>query len=545
VASTVTPPPAGTAGSAARPAPPQRDEPAQQLPQVLPRRGWALAGPVLGAVVVLVGVVGRFLAPRGLWLDEALSANIAKLPLGQLPGALVQDGSPPLYYVLLHFWVLVFGQGGFAVRALSGVVSVATLPLLWMAGKRVGGPRAAVAALLLGASSPWAIYYGSYTRMYSLMALEAVLLFLAVRRAMELPSRGRLVAVGAATAALLYTHYWDLYLLGAAGAWALWRAWAEQARGRRAPGALPGAARKVLGAMVAGGLTFLPWAPIFVFQVLHTGTPWSAPPGPSSLLDVPGDFAGRGAWATLLAFCFVGLLAVGTFGRRDPHGNGILVAASVQPRARFVGWLLAGTLVLAVAAGTVTGAAFDQRYIAVVFPLFVVVCALGVAVLRHPRAVAAALAVPCLAGLVSAQQWASQPRTQAVEVAADLNRLAQPGDMVVYCPDQLGPAVDRLLRVPNVTELTFPRAIGPARVDWVDYLSVINGTNVGEFAQKVTSMLAPGKRLWLVWRNGYQGFGDDCGNLATWVGMYLPGGSTVVAADSSYYEYENLSVYES
>ena len=54
-----------------------------------------------------------------------------------------------------------------------------------------------------------------------------------------------------------------------------------------------------------------------------------------------------------------------------------------------------------------------------------------------------------------------------------LNVQAQPGDLVVYCPDQLGPAVDRLLRVQGVTEITFPRAIGPQRVDWVDYKKVI------------------------------------------------------------------------
>ncbi len=62
-----------------------------------PREGLARAGVLVACAVVIAGVVGRFLAPGGLWLDEALSVNIAKLPLGQLPGALVQDGSPPLY----------------------------------------------------------------------------------------------------------------------------------------------------------------------------------------------------------------------------------------------------------------------------------------------------------------------------------------------------------------------------------------------------------------------------------------------------------------
>src|ERR1700750_2284107 len=65
--------------------------------------------------LVAVGVVLRFVAPSQLWLDEALSVNIAKLPLGQIPGALRHDGAPPLYYVLLHFWMQLVGTGNLAV----------------------------------------------------------------------------------------------------------------------------------------------------------------------------------------------------------------------------------------------------------------------------------------------------------------------------------------------------------------------------------------------------------------------------------------------
>src|ERR1700677_2484523 len=80
---------------------------------------------IAGALVVVAGVALRFWTPSALWLDEAISVNIAKLPLRQIPQALSHDGAPPLYYVVLHYWMLIFGQGDVAVRALSGVVSVA------------------------------------------------------------------------------------------------------------------------------------------------------------------------------------------------------------------------------------------------------------------------------------------------------------------------------------------------------------------------------------------------------------------------------------
>ena len=510
-----------------------------------PREGLARAGVVVACAVVIAGVVGRFLAPGGLWLDEALSVNIANLPLGQLPGALVQDGSPPLYYLVLHYWMLVFGQGDFAVRALSGVISTATLPFLWAAGQRVGGRRTAWAALLLGASSPWAIYFGTDTRMYSLMALESVLWYLAVRRALEMPSRRRLIALAAVTAALMYTHYWDLYLVAVGGAWLLVRAWVEHRSGKprsdeQRPPDYPGAAAKSLAAIICGGVVWLPWSPVFVFQVLHTGTPWAGAPSPIDLLSVFGYFAGVGAWGYLLTFTSFSLVGLAIFAAPGPKASSVILEFRAQPRARFVALLVVGALGLAVLAGILTGAAFDDRYIAVVFPLFIVLCALGITTFSSRKVTSIMLAVACTVGLLSAKDQNSQLRTQAVEVAAVLNAQAQPGDTIVYCPDQLGPAVDRLLKVPDVTQVTFPRGTGPARVDWVNYVSVIQNTDVGTFAEKIVKNLNPGSTLWLVWRNGYLGFGGSCGYLTSWLQMLHPGGETVITENPNYYEYENL-----
>ena len=79
----------------------------------------AVALTVAVAAVVVVGVALRFLTSSHLWLDEALTVNIAKLPLSRIPDALRHDGSPPLYYLLLHWWIAAFGAGDIAVRALS------------------------------------------------------------------------------------------------------------------------------------------------------------------------------------------------------------------------------------------------------------------------------------------------------------------------------------------------------------------------------------------------------------------------------------------
>jgi mannosyltransferase len=503
-----------------------------------------------GVVAIVVGVGLRFWTPSSLWLDETISVDIARLPLAKIPGALSHDGAPPLYYLLLHFWMDLFGRGDTAVRALSGVISVITLPVFWIAGRRLGGRTVAWVTFFLGLSSPFAINYATTTRMYSLMILLSLLGFLALIAALEDPGPWRQVAVGAVTAAVLYTHYWGIYLVLVVGVWLLWRI------------RTTGRGRPALRAMVGGGILWLPWVPVFVFQTLHTGTPWTSAASPNDLLQVFQDWSGGGSWGGLLMYATFLLFIIGTFGRTAVPGTmvslddgqggtrqvpaGPAVVIELRPRpgmAPMVGIAVA-TLIVAVALGAVANAAFVARYTAVVLPLFLLIMAAGVAVIPGRRFRIGCVVVLVLAGLLTGQSENSQQRSQAVKVAAVLNAQATAGDLVIYCPDQLGPAVDRLLTVPGVEQITFPRAIGPARVNWVDYKAVISSTNVSLFTQNALARVAANHTVWLVWRDGYPGLSGDCGYIKSWLDLFRQSGVTLVRANGSkYYEYENLTRY--
>ena len=68
---------------------------------------WLIA---LVVVAVVIGSVLRFVTSAHIWLDEALTIEISGRHLPQLFAALRHDGSPPLYYLLLHCWMELFGQ---------------------------------------------------------------------------------------------------------------------------------------------------------------------------------------------------------------------------------------------------------------------------------------------------------------------------------------------------------------------------------------------------------------------------------------------------
>jgi mannosyltransferase len=459
----------------------------------------------VGTVAVLVvALVLRFWTRSDLWLDEALTVDIARLPLHEIPAYLRRDGSPPLYYYLLHFWIELFGTSDVAVRSLGGLFGVITLPLVWLAGKRLGGTKLAWAALLLLASSPFAVRYDTETRMYSLVALLTVLGFLALDRSLRRPRPGNLIAVGAVTGLLLYTHYWSLYLVGTVMVWLLWEAW----RGRVAWRA---GARASFVAMVVGCLTFVPWLPTFWFQTRHTGTPWATAATFASMVSAVSSFAGGGSSSgRALALMILALVGLGVFGLATDRRH-ISLDIRTRPLARPLAVVVLGTLGAALAGGLVAQSTFDARYASVVFVPLILLVAVGVTAFLDRRVRLAVLSLAVVVGLAGSVPNVTTNRTQAGQVATAIAATGKPGDIVAYCPDQLGPAVDRLLPAGRYVQTTFPRGTGPAFVNWVDYSASIGAASPVAFAGHLESMAAAaGRQIFVVWSGGYQAFGTKC-----------------------------------
>ena len=71
--------------------------------------------------------------------------------------------------------------------------------------------------MLLAASSPYLIRYGTETRMYALVVFLIAVGWWALEEAWARPTTGRLALVAVATAGAMHTHYWTFYAVAAAG----------------------------------------------------------------------------------------------------------------------------------------------------------------------------------------------------------------------------------------------------------------------------------------------------------------------------------------
>ena len=94
------------------------------------------------------------------------------------------------------------------------------------AARRRGGPILAWLTVALVAVAPFALRYATETRMYALVML---LVFAGYILLDDIVRRGRVgwlrvIGLTLVTAALLYTHYWALWLVATVGAVLVWRA---------------------------------------------------------------------------------------------------------------------------------------------------------------------------------------------------------------------------------------------------------------------------------------------------------------------------------
>lgn len=458
---------------------------------------WLVVG-----LVVVVGAVLRFIAESPLWLDEALSVHIARS--NAMEDALRQDGHPPLYYLVLNVWMDVVDDSDRAVRSLSGLVSLATLPFAYLRARQIGGERLGRLAVVVLAALPFAIRYANETRMYSLAILLAFAGSWMFENARRKPTIERLVAVAVLVALLLYTHYWAIWLLGAVGIWLL------VAATGRIDTFNPTAARRLIGAFVLGGVLFLPWVPALVDQAQNTGTPWADPARPATdiILLIFELGGGQRSEAQLLGMMMVGIVVLALFGRRDAQG---LRFSGLEHPAVESAAVIGLACLIGLAVGAISGSVFQPRYFAVLIPFFVMLISLGLDKLRG-KVFVAALAAMVVVGFGMSTVEAQTKRTQGADVATVLNRQASDDDLVVFCPDQLGPSTRRYLQRGGSggPELwTFPTKGSPLLVDWRDYEERNRAAAPAAFADEALRQVGDGS-VWLVMATTYRTYEGKC-----------------------------------
>jgi len=237
---------------------------------------------LIALVLLSILAAGTFLRfhqiqRQSLWSDEIYGIYLATgrgeqaltLPTGRLldpPPQVLLAGAPswphvwtglaavpqpPLYHIVLRWWMDLFGESDFSTRALSAVLSLIAVVVLFDAARRGAGIGAALAAAAVMALAVSQIDFSQEARSYTMIALLGLIAIHAlVRIELAGASAIRLVQLGVAVAASLLTHYFTAFAMAGLGVYALLRLCG---RDRIRTVAV------MLGAALAAALIWSPW----------------------------------------------------------------------------------------------------------------------------------------------------------------------------------------------------------------------------------------------------------------------------------------------
>jgi mannosyltransferase len=149
---------------------------------------------------------------QSIWLDESATMILVHRGLSGLLSHLPSsESAPPLYYVLVWAWTKVFGAGVLGFRSFSAFVGTLTIPVMYLAGRRIS-PRVGLWAATLATFNPAMYYYSQEARAYALLILLSAGAFALWQRALQEPTARRLALWSGLSIFALLTHYFAVFL---------------------------------------------------------------------------------------------------------------------------------------------------------------------------------------------------------------------------------------------------------------------------------------------------------------------------------------------
>lgn len=152
---------------------------------------------------------------ESLRLDEAQSIWQTAHSLRGTLEVVAQDVHMPMYHVLLHYWMLLFGSSVETVRTMSLVFFLACIPVLYLLARTLLARKWSLVVVTLFAISPFMNWYGSEARMYTLLTFFALLSQYFFTRILQRKQGWGGYVITAILGA--YSHYFFLFTLAAQG----------------------------------------------------------------------------------------------------------------------------------------------------------------------------------------------------------------------------------------------------------------------------------------------------------------------------------------
>lgn len=203
---------------------------------------------ILIGIFSLAAVLRLIHLDQSFWLDEAAQVIESSRSFWQ-QFHIVADFHPPLYHILLHFWMLG-GTGEAWVRLLSVIFSLGTIGIVYKLGEYFDHMHAGILAAFFLTLSPYHIWYSQEARPYMAFVFFSLLATYALLERLWF----WYVIAGIVS---LFSLYFAPFLFLSHIVYVLLFAKKD--------------IKKFVVCLIAISITFMPWSPYFINQ-LKTGT---------------------------------------------------------------------------------------------------------------------------------------------------------------------------------------------------------------------------------------------------------------------------------
>lgn len=146
------------------------------------------------SLIILLGLFLRLIGinkPGGLWHDEMViyTQSIQAFPWDIINWTLSRDTHFPLFQLLLHLWMTLFGNNDITIRLFSVLIGVANIYVIYLAGKELESKRTGIIAALALSINSLLIYYSQEVKFYSFLPLFATISALFLIRIIKKPTK--------------------------------------------------------------------------------------------------------------------------------------------------------------------------------------------------------------------------------------------------------------------------------------------------------------------------------------------------------------------
>lgn len=355
-----------------------------------------------------------YLTAQDICIDEPFSIYHAQGSVSDIIRFLKPTNNPPLFEIILHYWVKVFGISAFSVRFLPVLFGSLTVIYIYKIAIRYFSFRVAMTASLLYVFSTHAIYYAHDCRVYTLFLFLALV---SVYYSSKIISgnfvKRDMILLCFINAAFVYAHYFGFIV------WFVeCIAFIFLTKNR---------IREIVFLFFASSVFYIPQILVLINRFIHSageGTWLKEPVGLESIYNMLWLFSNMPVMAAFCILIIVAALAKFFFVKNGNSGN------RAMKNLIYLCFFLPFFLMFLISYKIPV---YNGRYLFFILPFYYLSISVMVSDLFEKNIIKSTLSGILIAGFVFTFQANPSKKREAQKVVEFVKSEKKPGDLVIIC----------------------------------------------------------------------------------------------------------------